>query len=95
VVCIYAEVSARLECLAVSRVLYELLMPWQDQIAFPAFGVWGPVMLYLGVLALVLGEVEAAERHLAGAARVAARAGAPLWEARAAHELTRLAQPTR
>jgi hypothetical protein len=56
--------------------------------------VWGPVALYLGSLALVLGEAEAAASHLSDATQTAIRAGAPLWEQRAARELERLAQLT-
>jgi hypothetical protein len=70
--------------------LYELLAPWQGQIAFPAFGVWGPVSLYLGSLARVLGELDGAERHLLDAAEAARRIGAPIWAARAETELGRL-----
>jgi hypothetical protein len=54
--------------------------------------VWGPVALYLGSLALVLGESEAAASHLSDATQAAVRAGAPRWEQRAAGELERLAQ---
>ncbi|MEA2144716.1 MAG: hypothetical protein QOG59_303, partial [Solirubrobacteraceae bacterium] len=75
--------------------LYRMLEPWSEQIAFPAFGVWGPVGLYLGSLALVLGDGAAAERHLVAATRAAIRAGAPLWEARAASQLGQLAELTR
>jgi DNA-binding SARP family transcriptional activator len=92
VACIYAQVSSRLGCRSAARTLYGLLEPWAEQIAFPAFGVWGPVQLYLGSLALALEDVEGAERHLAKAARAAARAGAPLWEVRAASLQTRLAE---
>jgi tetratricopeptide (TPR) repeat protein len=93
--CIYAHVSSRLRYLPAVRALYELLEPWHDQIAFPAFGVWGPVGLYLGSLALAIGDVAAAERYLAQAARTAIRAEAPIWEARATSQLTRLAATTR
>jgi hypothetical protein len=54
--------------------------------------VWGPVALYLGSLALVLGESGAAASHLSDATQAAIRAGAPRWEQRAAGELERLAQ---
>jgi tetratricopeptide (TPR) repeat protein len=83
VACIYAHVSCTLENRPAASALYPMLEPFSEQIAFPAFGVWGPVALYLGSLALVLGDVDAAERHLAEAARAAIRAGAPIWEARA------------
>ena len=92
VACILAEVSSRLEDVSAATALYRILEPWNGQIAFPAFGVWGPVALYLGSLALVLGESEAAASHLSDATQAAIRAGAPRWEQRAASELERLAQ---
>ena len=72
-----------------------MLEPWSGQIVFPAFGVWGPVGLYLGPLARLLGDLDAAERHLLEAARAAIRAGAPIWEARATGQLGRLAELAR
>ena len=92
VACIYSEVSAKLEDRESATALYRMLEPWSEQIAFPAFGVWGPVSLYLGSLALVLGDTAAAEHHLMGAARAAIRAGAPLWEHRATSRLGQLAK---
>jgi hypothetical protein len=84
VMCIYAQVSAELEDAAAASVIYELLRPWRAQVAFPAFGVWGPVELYLGALAIAFGDRPAAAEHLANAGEIAERAGAPLWDARTA-----------
>ncbi|HEV7174723.1 MAG TPA: BTAD domain-containing putative transcriptional regulator [Solirubrobacteraceae bacterium] len=95
VACIYAHVAASLEDPAAAAVLYRALDPFGEQVAFPAFGVWGPVGLYLGSLALVLGDPAGAEHHLQQAARIAMRAGAPIWEARAVNRLGRLAEPAR
>ena len=92
VACILAQVSCRLEHVSAAAELYRILEPWSGQIAFPAFGVWGPVSQYLGSLALVLGEHDAAASHLSDATQAAIRAGAPLWEQRAAGELERLAE---
>jgi hypothetical protein len=95
VVCIYARVSIQLADVDASRMLYRLLAPWHGQIVFPAFGVWGPAELYLGMLARVIGEAELAEGHLQRAAGAADRAAAPLWKARAEAELNRLAESRR
>jgi DNA-binding SARP family transcriptional activator len=95
VMCVYAHVSAGLEHLAAAAALYPMLAPWSQQIAFPAFGVWGPVGLYLGSLARVLGDLDAAKRHLTEAAHAATRAGAPIWGASAADQLARLAETDR
>ncbi|MFL5864604.1 MAG: hypothetical protein ACJ780_28225, partial [Solirubrobacteraceae bacterium] len=95
VVCLYARVAASLGDLASAEILYQMLEPWGEQVAFPAFGVWGPVALYAGSLALMLGETPTAERHFLAAAQTAVRAGAPLWEARATSQLGYLAELTR
>ena len=89
--CIYARVSSVLADVASAEKLYKLLEPWRDRIAFPAFGVWGPVELYLGALALVVNELDAAGHHLAQAAQAASLAGAPLWQARAEDLFSQLA----
>ena len=83
VACIYAHVSCELGNVRAARVLYRMLEPWSSQIAFPAFGVWGPVSLYLGSLALALGDRASARQHINQAARAAIQAGARNWEARA------------
>jgi hypothetical protein len=93
--CIYAHVAAGLEDAAAAAVLYRALEPFSQQVAFPAFGVWGPVGLYLGSLAIVLGDPASAEHHLQQAARIAIRAGAPIWEGRAVNRLEQLTEPAR
>jgi hypothetical protein len=94
VTCIHGYVSAELGDAATAAQLYELLKPWDAQIAFPAFGVWGPVEFYLGRLARAVGAAADAEAHLSAAAQIASRADAPLWQARVSSELTRLAAVT-
>ncbi len=84
VMCIYAEVSAKLEDADAASRIYARLTPWRAQVAFPAFGVWGPVELYLGALAIAIGDLPLAAEHLARAGELAGRAGAPLWDARIA-----------
>jgi hypothetical protein len=95
VVCAFAHVAAGLDDSAAAAVLYRALEPFSEQVAFPAFGVWGPVGLYLGSLAIVLGDPAGAEHHLQQAARIAIRAGAPIWEARAVNRLGQPAEPAR
>ena len=75
---------------AAVRTLYELLEPWREQIAFPAFGVWGPVGLYLGIAgARARRRRRRRAPPVGGRAGAASRAGAPLWEARATSQLSR------
>jgi tetratricopeptide (TPR) repeat protein len=95
VACAFAHVAAGLEDPAAAAVLYRALEPFSEQVAFPAFGVWGPVGLFLGSLALVLRDPAGAEHHLQQAARIAIRAGAPIWEMRAVNRLGQLAEPAR
>ena len=95
VMCIYAQVASRLELGPAASAVYDLLAPWEQQIAFPAFGVWGPVALHLGALALCAGERERARRHLANATDAAERAGAPLWRAWAGELASRLTEIAR
>ncbi len=95
VMCIYAQVASRLELAAAATALYELLAPWERQIAFPAFGVWGPVALHLGSLAMCTGDFDAARRHLADATDAAERAEAPLWRAWARDHSSRLPEIAR
>jgi tetratricopeptide (TPR) repeat protein len=90
VACVYARVSARIGDLDAAGRLYELLLPQREMIAYPYFGVWGPVEHYLGSLALALGELDAAEGHLSQAARRSAGLGAPVWANRTALESARL-----
>jgi DNA-binding SARP family transcriptional activator len=90
VVCIYSYISASVGDTPSAETLYGLLEPWATQVAFPAFGVWGPVSLYLGSLALVLGDFDHAERQLFLALRAATDARAPLWQARVTDQLRRL-----
>src|SRR5581483_8904257 len=51
-------------------------------IAYPYFGIWGPVEHYLGGLAMALGDLDAAGRHLRAAAEVSERLGAQAWTVR-------------
>ncbi|HEY2440518.1 MAG TPA: BTAD domain-containing putative transcriptional regulator [Solirubrobacteraceae bacterium] len=95
VICIYALLASRLRDEAAVQTLYGLLERWRDQIAFPAFGVWGPVSLYLGSLALTMGDHASAEHQLSEAASVAARMTAPHWEARARSQLAQLTSVNR
>ncbi len=95
VICIYAQVASQLERAPAATAVYELLAPWEEQIAFPAFGVWGPVALHLSALAICTGDLERARRHLASAADMAERAGAPLWREWASELATRLTEITR
>jgi hypothetical protein len=92
VMCIYAHVAAELDHHDAAAAIYPMIAPAAGLIAHPGWGVWGPVDLQLGRLALTLGELDRAQAHLAAAADTAARACAPIWAARTRLARARLAR---
>ena len=86
----FAEAAIRLEHPAAST-LYELLVPFRDQVCFVGTTCEGPIAHYLGGLAAVLGRTEAAAVHFESAARFAERAGSPYFTARTSIEGGQLA----
>ena len=63
-------------------VLYELLAPWRDQVAFSGASVYGSVAHYLGQLAATAGRYDAADADFAAAARRHEELGAVTFLAR-------------
>jgi hypothetical protein len=61
--------------------LYDLLLPYRDRAVLVGRAALclGPVEMQLGLLAIALGQFDAAERHLAAAAAWAERVGARRW----------------
>jgi DNA-binding SARP family transcriptional activator len=61
-----------------ARYLYKLLLPYADRFAVTGEAIFsnGPVSLYLGAMALVMGELEDAVKHLEHAVSEAERVGA-------------------
>lgn len=91
---ILAESAARLEDLDAAAVLYSALLPFSGTLITAGFGVVatsGPADVSLGSLALVLGDHEAAERHLAAGAELARSLASPVGEGRARFWQARLA----
>ncbi|HSJ34170.1 MAG TPA: AAA family ATPase [Acidimicrobiia bacterium] len=89
--CLASEVAVELEDLAVARILYELLKPYarRNAVAF-AEGPLGSVSRYLGLLAELSGDLEAADRHLADAETANRRMGARPWLAHTLFERARV-----
>ncbi len=83
---ILAEVCSALEDADGARVLYERLLPWQDQVASVGPSSLGPVRLYLGMLARVLEDFDRSDAHLEAAVRAGEGLGAPYWVAMAQFE---------
>ena len=78
----YADVAARLGSTDAAAVIYELLLPYRDQIVTSIFTVSGSVERTLGVLAATLERWEFAEQHFVSAAEMHERLQAKLFLAR-------------
>jgi DNA-binding SARP family transcriptional activator len=78
----FAEVCAAVKDAGAAAVLYDLLLPWRDQIAFTGVSVDGSVAHHLGQLAHVMGRLDDADRHFAQAAAAYERMGAVNFLAR-------------
>ena len=87
----YAEAAIHLDHSAAAATLYDLLVPFRDQVCFIGTTCEGPMAHYLGGLATVLGRTEVAAGHFASAARFAERAESPFFKARTSIEGGRLA----
>ena len=86
----YAETAVYLSEATAAEMLYEILRPWEDQWVNMGVAVDGPVAHFLGGLATVLGDLDAAEAHLTRALDMAASAGAKFFVARTEFELARM-----
>ena len=62
--------------------LYDRLLPWADQLPYTGATTEGPVSHYLGGLATVMGDYDAANRHFVHAANFSSRIGAEFFAAR-------------
>jgi hypothetical protein len=86
-----AEASARLEERDAAAVAYRQLLPFAGLHAVGhAEGSVGVVDRYLGLLAMALGELDEAERHLVDAIRIHQEMGATPWTAHTQHDLADL-----
>lgn len=87
-----AYLCTRLSTRDTAAPLYEALLPFADrQVVAGAFtGSEGPVARSLGMLAMQLGEFDAAETHLRAAVQSAIDMGSPPYEALTRFEIARL-----
>ncbi len=87
--CILAVVAAELGAARIAADVREALLPFDERLATIGLGVtcWGTVARALGVVALALGETDAATSHYRKAVEVAARVGAHPWLAEVQTEL--------
>ena len=87
---VLGDASSELGNAGSARALYPILAPFAGMVANNGTIDAGPVDLHLGTLARVCGELPAAATHLAAAADLCQRAGAPLWLERVREQQRRL-----
>ncbi|MGD0313857.1 MAG: AAA family ATPase [Acidimicrobiales bacterium] len=78
----FTEVAIELRASEPSRLLFDLLAPYHDQIAYNGLIPHEPVAMYLGALASVLGRYDIVEPYLDDASEFNVRAGATFATAR-------------
>jgi class 3 adenylate cyclase len=78
----YSIASARAEHVESAAALYEMMAPYEGQVAYTGANAWLTIDHHLGALARVLDRPDAAVRHLRVAATLAERMRAPVWLAR-------------
>jgi DNA-binding SARP family transcriptional activator len=80
--CLYAEVAAVTGAQREAELLYRLLAPYPDQVAFNSSSILGTVSRFLGALAASLDDRVAADAHYARALALDERLASPTLAAR-------------
>ena len=82
-----------------AAILYDLIEPWADQVAWNGASIYGHARMWLGLLAATLDRHDSADRHLAFACAFHESNGLLLWEIRGhlgwADALVNRGEPTR
>jgi hypothetical protein len=89
-VCVAAEVTRRLGDMASAEQLYELLAPYPGSFGLLAASPTGCTSYYLGMLATMIGRLDAAEGHFRQGSAIYERVGAPAFLARLQAEWARM-----
>ena len=76
-----ADVYADLRQREAAEILYELLLPWESQVASLGPSALGPVALHLGMLAGALEDHDLAAVHFIAALEMSENLDAPYWTA--------------
>jgi class 3 adenylate cyclase len=79
---LYSQATAAAGVREGADLLYDLLLPWREQMVWNGANAYGSVELYLGGLAATLGQHEVADEHFAAASAIHEREGVRVWEAR-------------
>src|SRR5690606_32015392 len=90
--CILAVVAAELGERTIAASVRDALLPYEDRLVTMGLGIttWGTVSRPIALVALALGDVDAAIAHYRRAVTVTARFGAHPWLAEAQIELARI-----
>ena len=78
---LWALVAADVASEQAAAALYELILPWRDQLVWNGANGYGSAEHYLGRLAVTLGATERAREHFGAASRVHESQGVKAWEA--------------
>ncbi len=78
---LYADAAAHADLPQAAGILYRLIEPWADQIAFNGATTWGHARMWLGRLAATLGWQELADEHFGFACAFQEEIGLLLWAA--------------
>jgi tetratricopeptide (TPR) repeat protein len=79
---IWAFVATTVEDPDAGDALYRLMLPWSGQVLSTGAHVFGASDHWLGALAIVTGDLDAADAHLRRAREIHARLAAPVWSLR-------------
>jgi hypothetical protein len=79
---IWAFVATTVENPDAAAALYRLMLPWSGQVLSTGAHVFGASDHWLGALAIVTGDLDAADTHLRRAREIHARLHAPVWSLR-------------
>ncbi len=80
---LWAETTAQSGCTDEGAIIYDLLAPWADQVAWTDAACYGHVQMWMGLLSAALGRPEQSDRHLEFACRFHEENRMMLWAARA------------
>ncbi len=80
---LYADAAAQAGVTDAAEILYDLIEPWADQVAWNGATGCGHARTYLGLLAAALGRDEQADEHFALAIEIQEREGMLVWAGRA------------
>ncbi len=80
---LYADAAYEAKLPGAAAILYELVEPWSDQVAWNGATMFGHATMWLGLLSATLGRHERADKQLALACKLQEADGLLLWAARA------------